>query len=1277
MTDQTKILILAADHFELIYARFGDEMREIKNRIRSSSYSERFDIISEVSVKITDPIKLLMAFKPDILHFIGHSTPSEGIILGDEDERKDPKPLGAKDLADILTILKDNIRIVFLSVCHTKRHAEAIIELVDYAIGMDGKISDKSARAFAGYFYEALGYGRSVEEAFELARKQLKMRGLGGSNVPRLLVREKTGVEQADHQPLSHGIKPDAMLQGLGSQFVAQLRIAGHFQDTEQSQHAIYLDRNLYVHRVSTETAILLQADRFAQSVKPQGKWVSVIGDAGHGKSSLLWYIYGSLKEQERLRIVPFLAQLEGHWSKIEETALKLKSSSDDSRQLVIIIDTLDILVGIDDPSLAAMLNSLRSAGCLLITSSRRQEAERLFRITTSDVRVELKRYDDLEAEQAIRNYIDVAYPESSIRAKERQFDKVWGLIEQQRDARELDLEPLILRMLFEAYVPKDIPPDINTQQVYKNFWNERVLLDRVVKDSNERFTRKRLCLLIARQIAFGGGHSEKLSVDLLCKVWEAEQSAKFPHSTLEGLVSTGVLQWAEGASTVRFFHQTFFEYTAAYDLLSSAESVIDDRVKTLLRDVAEFNFFRAPILKQFVIQAFESGQERGQRVMSGLREVNNELAAQMALEIVGKVSGTDYLVMLCKKWIEENSDKLQGVICETVRHYPRGKTDIALSLLEPYLSGPKAGVIYSLCAETFAKDEPQMVCEFLSRRLPQIEGAGDDEKTRYREAVSSALQYGASDALAILLALFPHLKPGQQAGLLYKVAEVTSESNAASIVIFLKNIIGLVPQVRKAKQAEVWDGILKVAVMLHKESPGDGKELSRWMVGEGQWKRDQTTAMYTGMIVGPTVSDPLIVYQSLSSVASDDHYVRLLNTGILSNLHASFSCDLIEQILSLEKALYKDEARIGSLFNIVAALNSVEPAKILQFLGEWPWMETGVGTPLRRIVEYLAQADSVATKKWLFKQLASTEGPIGDKLFSSFNILSQVNINVFEVAELRQVYNIAFTSSKAIRERFSGTVGSIALIDRKLAGKIFSRVFSKEVKDCQVAAISSLVYCLDACPEFALDQGRRVLKKALATQNLGLLHSYLIVFKSLPTRHAVFLLQALDDLFTKRVLESLRDDKTFGELLAILRIFAEANPRLVFDLSKRIPLTSKAVAGGLAGLYDQVSKYSDEKPLLLEVLKSVDKVSKFSQVRMGNALNRLLPRLDHKLGGKKVVEMVLQVYKKITDEQALKTFIEAALRVPSWTEEDTGTLLQDPGLLGSVRSLLSTNRMR
>jgi hypothetical protein len=58
---------------------------------------------------------------------------------------------------------------------------------------------------------------------------------------------------------------------------------------------------------------------------------------------------------------------------------------------------------------------------------------------------------------------------------------------------------------------------------------------------------------------------------------------------------------------------------------------------------------------------------------------------------------------------------------------------------------------------------------------------------------------------------------------------------------------------------------------------------------------------------------------------------------------------------------------------------------------------------------------------------------------------------------------------------------------------------------------------------------------------------------------------------------------------------------------------------------------------------------------------------------GRKVVEAVLQMYKNIEDERALRTFIYAALRVPSWTEKDTLTLLKDPRLPGSVRGLLAT----
>ncbi|HST21065.1 MAG TPA: hypothetical protein VLR90_08110, partial [Blastocatellia bacterium] len=1216
-------------------------------------------------------------YKPVICHLSGHGKFSEGILFADEGEEENIKTVRAEDLAYIVGRLKDNLRLVFLNVCHTQLHAEALVEVVDYVIAMKGDMDDKSARVFASSFYKLLGYGRPAKESFELAKKQIELKELKDSDAPMLLIGKGVDASRlffdqgADHLHITAEIKSDAGLQELGNQFVAQLRIAGHFQDAEQSQQAIYLDHNLYVHRVKTETALIRQAEQFADSAMPQGKWVSIIGDAGHGKSSLLWYLFDNLKSDERFRVVPFLAQLEGNWSKIEETVLKLSQSLNDAHKLVVIIDTLDIMVGMNDPSLAAMLNSLRSAGCLLITSSRRQEAERLFRLTPSDAQVELKRYTDLEARQAIRNYIDLAFPKSGISERERQFDKIWGLVEQQRDARELDMEPLILRMLFEAYVPEPIPPDINTQQVYKKFWDERVLLDRVVKDANERFARKRLCLLIARQIAFGGERSGKLSVDLLCNVWETERPSQFPYSTLEGLVSTGVLQWTEGASAVQFFHQTFFEYTAAYDLISSEDSIVEARVQTLLSDVAAFDFFHAPILKQFAIQSFETDYDRWQRVMQGLYEINNELAAQMTLEVVGKIPNDEYLVGLCKKWIDENGEKLQNVICETVRHFPRIKTATALDLLAPYLGSKRAKAIYSLCTDTFSKDEPGQVYEFLRHRLPQIKAANDDEKYRYREALCAVIQFGAPDALDVLLELFPHLKPGQQAGALSRIGEIVTKTNAARLADFLKKVTDLIPHVKKESRSEIWDSFLFAAEGLHRASPKAGKSFAQWLFNAGCWKKDQITALYTGMVIGPSLSDPIVMAQSLSALASDDHYTRLLNTGILSNLPDKFSSNVMDSVLSVEKSIYREESKFGSLFAVVSHLKRVEPGKILRFLGEWPWLDTGVGTPLRSIMEYLAVADPAATKKWLFEKLASIQGPINDKLFSAFTILANVNIHVFETTEIQHLYDTALASSKAIKERFAGMVGSIAIIEQELAAKIFSRMLAKEDKDCQLAAINSLAYCLKARPEFALDQGRAVLQKALATR-IGLLHAYLIAFKNLPQQYGVSLLQRFDDLFTETILIRLSDDKTFGELLTVLKIFARANPRLAFELSKRIPIVHKSVAGGIASLYDQVSEHTSDRELLFDVLEGIPAVSKFNQIRMKNALSRMLPRLNQKLSGRYVVEMVLRVYKQITDEQALLTFIDAALRIPSWTEEDTKTLLQDRDLPSSVLSLLS-----
>ena len=251
--------------------------------------------------------------------------------------------------------------------------------------------------------------------------------------------------------------------------------------------------------------------------------------------------------------------------------------------------------------------------------------------------------------------------------------------------------------------------------------------------------------------------------------------------------MSSGVLQWAEGRSRVRFFHQTLLEFTAAHDLLSLDRKSLHGYVKRLLEDVAGFNFFRSPILKQLTIQSFVSDEDLHLHLMQGLRRVNNELAAQLALEIIGKIPPVEKSQELAEKsqaivrqWIVEEPQMLKGVICETVRHYPKRKTELALDFLQPYISSNRETAIYSICAETFSLSEPEIVHRFLHRQLPRVIESNDDTKTYFKNALCAVARYGAANAIDDLLELLPAVKSGQQSAIVNGIAEALSYGNCA-----------------------------------------------------------------------------------------------------------------------------------------------------------------------------------------------------------------------------------------------------------------------------------------------------------------------------------------------------------------------------------------------------------------------------------------------------------------------------------------------------------------
>jgi hypothetical protein len=139
------------------------------------------------------PADLLQSFnrhKPHIVHFSGHSSQSGELIL--VDNARSPKAVSTTALKALFTALKDNIQVVILNACYSRSQAEAITEVINCTIGMNDAIGDEAAIVFAASFYRALGFGRSIQEAFDQGKVALQLEGIPEEHTPELLV--KAGV---------------------------------------------------------------------------------------------------------------------------------------------------------------------------------------------------------------------------------------------------------------------------------------------------------------------------------------------------------------------------------------------------------------------------------------------------------------------------------------------------------------------------------------------------------------------------------------------------------------------------------------------------------------------------------------------------------------------------------------------------------------------------------------------------------------------------------------------------------------------------------------------------------------------------------------------------------------------------------------------------------------------------------------------------------------------------------------------------------------------------
>ncbi len=187
MRKKIKILFLAASPLDTTPLHLGAEVREIDNHIQMAKERDRFELIQQWAVTPDDLQRALLRHQPHVVHFSGHGSKTHGIVL--EDKFGNSQLVGKPELIELFKILKDNIRVVVLNACYSRRQADGLSEVIDYTIGVKTTISDDHAILFAASFYQGLAHSRLVKEAFDLANIILKAKGLARSKLPEMLVR--------------------------------------------------------------------------------------------------------------------------------------------------------------------------------------------------------------------------------------------------------------------------------------------------------------------------------------------------------------------------------------------------------------------------------------------------------------------------------------------------------------------------------------------------------------------------------------------------------------------------------------------------------------------------------------------------------------------------------------------------------------------------------------------------------------------------------------------------------------------------------------------------------------------------------------------------------------------------------------------------------------------------------------------------------------------------------------------------------------------------------
>ncbi|MGM3307213.1 CHAT domain-containing protein [Anabaena sp. WFMT] len=177
------ILVVASSPTNEARLRLDKEVREIEEGLRRSQHREKFILQQRGAVRPDDLRRAMLDFNPQIVHFSGHGSGEDGLVL--ENDLGEAQLVSTEALANLFKrFAKRGLECVVLNACYSEIQADEIVKHIDYVVGMNSNIGDDAAIKFAVGFYDELAAGYSYEDAYHGGCDAIALQGIPEENTP-------------------------------------------------------------------------------------------------------------------------------------------------------------------------------------------------------------------------------------------------------------------------------------------------------------------------------------------------------------------------------------------------------------------------------------------------------------------------------------------------------------------------------------------------------------------------------------------------------------------------------------------------------------------------------------------------------------------------------------------------------------------------------------------------------------------------------------------------------------------------------------------------------------------------------------------------------------------------------------------------------------------------------------------------------------------------------------------------------------------------------------